>query len=141
MPVKQPPFNFSQLLIPVELQRWVGAVNDYSTFISQFADITAPLSDLLKAVPALAHVQRKCEAKLACQWLPIHQIAFDAIREALAAPPLLRLFDPKLQSKVSVDASKLALGCVLEQEVQGMWRPVAYYSRKLTPVETRYTTL
>ena len=120
----------------VELQRWLGAVNYYSSFIPRFAEITAPLTDLLKAVPA--HLQRKSKAKLA--WSQVHQTAFEAIREALAAPPLLRLFDPQLPCKVSVDASKVALGGVLEQEEQGMWRPVAYYSRKLTPAETRYTT-
>ncbi len=87
-----------------------------------------------------AQVQRPSKAKLA--WLPVHQAAFEAIREALAAPPLLRLFDPQLPCKVSVDASnlKVALRGVLEQEEQGVWRPVAYYSRKLTPAETRYTT-
>ncbi len=38
-----------------------------------------------------------------------------------------------------MDASKVALGGVLEQEEQGVWRRVVYYSRKLTPAETRYT--
>ena len=52
----------------VELQRWLGAVNYYSSFIPKFAEITAPLTDLLKAVPA--QVQRKSKAKLA--WLPVH---------------------------------------------------------------------
>ena len=120
----------------VELQRWLGAVNYYSTFIPNFAAITAPLTDLLKAIPD--QVRRKSKAKL--EWLPQHQTAFAAIRAALAAPPLLRLFDPQLPCKVSVDASKVALGGVLEQAEHGMWRPVAYYSRKLTPAETRYTT-
>lgn len=120
----------------MELQRWLGAVNYYSAFIPKFAEITVPLTDLLKALPA--QVRRKSKAKL--EWLPIHQTAFEAIRHALAAPPLLRIFDPNLPCKVSVDASKAALGGVLEQEEQGQWRPVAYYSRKLTPAETRYTT-
>ncbi len=41
----------------VELQRLLGAVNYYSAFIPRFAEITAPLTDLLKAVPA--QVQRQ----------------------------------------------------------------------------------
>ncbi len=40
----------------VELQRQMGVVNNYSAFIPRFPDITAPLTDLLKAVPA--QVQR-----------------------------------------------------------------------------------
>jgi hypothetical protein len=119
-----------------ELQRWLGAVNYYSAFIPQFADIVAPLTDLLKAQPE--KVRRKSKAKL--EWLPIHQAAFERIRLALAVPPLLQLFDPALPCKVSVDASKVALGGVLEQQEHGTWRPVAYYSRKLLPAEQRYTT-
>lgn len=120
----------------VELQRWLGAVNYYSSFIPRFAEITAPLTDLLKALPA--HARRKSKAKL--EWRPVHQTAFEAIRDALATPPVLRIFDPKLPCKVSVDASKVALGGVLEQLEDDFWRPVAYYSRKLLPAETRYTT-
>jgi hypothetical protein len=52
----------------VELQRWLGSVNFYSAFIPRFAVITAPLTDLLKDVPA--QVQRQSKAKLA--WLPVH---------------------------------------------------------------------
>jgi len=62
------------------------------------------------------------------------------VRDKLAAPPLLRLFDPALPCIVSADASKIALGGVLEQEEAGVRRPVAFYSRKLTPAEQRYTT-
>ena len=46
----------------LELQRWLGAVNYYSSFIPRFADITAPLTDLLKAIPD--KVNRKSKAKL-----------------------------------------------------------------------------
>ena len=120
----------------LELQCWLGAVNYYSSFIPHFADITAPLTDLLKAIPD--KVSRKSKAKL--NWLLVHQNSFEAIRAALASPPLLRLFDPVLPCKVSVDASKVAVGGVLEQEEHGVWRPVAFYSRKLSPAEQRYTT-
>ena len=45
---------------------------------------------------------------------------------------------------VSADASnlrsKVALGRVLEQEKQGMWGPLVFYSNKMSPAETRYTT-
>jgi hypothetical protein len=120
----------------VELQRWLGAVDYCSAFISKFAEITVLLTELLKALPA--QVRSKSKAKL--EWLPIHQTAFEAIRHALAAPPLLRILYPKLMCKVLVDASKVALGGVLEQEEHDQLRPVAYYSRELTPAETRYTT-
>ena len=98
--------------------------------------MTAPLTDLLRGVPQKS--QRKSKAKL--NWSPINQESFEATRAALAKPPLLRLFDPSLPCIVSADSSRSALGGVLEQEENGIRRPVAYYSRKLSPAEQRYTT-
>ena len=118
------------------LQRWLGMVNYYSSFIPRFAHITAPLSDLLKGHPQRG--RPRCAAKL--DWRQEHQTAFEALCTALANPPVLRLFDPALPARVSADASSVALGGVLEQEHEGVWLPVAYYSRKLSPAESRYTT-
>ena len=40
---------------------------------------------------------------------------------------------------MSADASKLALGAVLLQEIgEELWQPVEYASRKMTDTETRY---
>ncbi len=74
-----------------KLQRWLRY---YRSFIPKYAHITAPLTNLLKDHPAAA--RPKSGARL--QWLPAHQQAFEAIRLALASPPLLRLFDPQLPS-------------------------------------------
>ena len=82
--------------------------------------------------------EKKCVAKL--PWGPTNQSAFLAIRAALASPPVLKLFDPALPSKVAADASNVAVGGVLLQEHGTVWHPVAYYSRKLSPTEQRYTT-
>ena len=59
---------------------------------------------------------------------------------ALENPPILKLFDPSCPSRVAADASSVAIGGVLEQEHGDHWHPVAFYSRKLSPAETRYTT-
>lgn len=42
---------------------------------------------------------------------------------------------------LQTDASKTAMGAILTQEDARMDRPVAYASRKLLPVETRYATV
>ena len=67
-----------------ELQRWLGAVNYYSVFIAKYAEITAPLTDLLKGSSATK--KKKCVAKL--PWADIHQSAFETIRAELASPPV-----------------------------------------------------
>ena len=40
---------------------------------------------------------------------------------------------------LTTDASNSALGVVLEQFVDGLWRRTAFFSRKLKPAETRYS--
>ena len=43
--------------------------------------------------------------------------------------------------RLTTDASNLACGVVLEQMVNGRPQPLAFYSRKLKPAETRYSNL
>ena len=38
------------------------------------------------------------------------------------------------------DASDTAIGAVLQQCIDNTWHPIAYFSRKLSPPETRYST-
>ena len=38
------------------------------------------------------------------------------------------------------DASDTAIGAVLQQYVDGQWQPVSFFSKKLKPAETRYST-
>ncbi|XP_037557598.1 uncharacterized protein LOC119434526, partial [Dermacentor silvarum] len=39
-----------------------------------------------------------------------------------------------------VDASDIAIGAVLQQLNDGTWHPTAFFSKKLTPTERRYST-
>ena len=38
------------------------------------------------------------------------------------------------------DASDTAVGAVLQQYTRGSWRPISFFSRKLSPAENRYST-
>ena len=119
-----------------DLQRWLGQVNYYSTFIPKYAEMIAPLTNMLKGTSSTK--KKRCLVRL--DWQEPHQQAFEAVRAALAAPPILKLFDPSRPSKVAADASGVAVGGVLLQQHEELWHPVAYYSRKLSPTEQRYTT-
>jgi hypothetical protein len=47
------------------------------------------------------------------------------------AAPVLKPFDPMLETELATDATDLALGAVLSQkQVDGKWHPVMYHSRK-----------
>ena len=38
------------------------------------------------------------------------------------------------------DASDTAVETVLQQNIKGTWKPISFFSRKLNPAETRYST-
>ena len=57
--------------------------------------------------------------------------------------PILGHFDPKRHIRIETDASGYAIGGVLSQLTSddlGRWHPVAFFSRKMIPAETRYET-
>ena len=53
----------------------------------------------------------------------------------------MKFFDPKLQTKITCDASKFGLGATLEQKFNNIWEPIAFASRTLTRAESNYCQL
>ena len=65
---------------------------------------------------------------------------------------ILQYFDPECHIRIETDASGYTIGGILSQLTsdhltsdhltsdQGQWHPVAYFSRKMIPAETRYKT-
>ena len=47
--------------------------------------------------------------------------------------------DPMAQLNITCDASDVAVGGVLQQYLNGMWQPLSFFSKKLSPAETRYS--
>ena len=109
-----------------EVRQFLGFAQWFRKFINHFADISYPLTQLLRKLPS-GNV---------FQWSQEAQKAMEKIKYALAHAPVLRLPDWDLPFEVSTDASKYAISAILTQEGQ----PVAYESRKLIPAETRYDT-
>ncbi|KAK3786083.1 hypothetical protein RRG08_045470 [Elysia crispata] len=64
----------------------------------------------------------------------------EAAKSSLASATLLNHPDPKSETRLSTDASDSAIGAELSQKHHGMWRPIAFFSRKLTSTQSRYST-
>ena len=123
------------------LQRWrpsdtehvrafLGLAGYYRRFIHNFSSIAAPLSDLTAKTMA-----EKVD------WQQKHQLAFDEPRQTLQKEPVLQTPDYSRPFTLHTDASNRGVGAVLSQsQDDGSDLPVAFYSRKLLPRETRYTT-
>lgn len=99
-------------------------VNFFQKFIPGFADTALPLNAL-----------RRKDAKFV--WGPEQEQAFQALKEAIASPPVLHMADFERQFILRTDASTCSLGAVLLQEVDGVRQPVAYASRTLNLQERK----
>jgi len=88
-----------------------------------------PLTDLLR------------EGQFEYPFPPAAQATFLELRSRLSRAPLLKYFDPRDETELWTDASDTAIGgAVLQRDARGNLRPVAYYSRRLSPSEEKYST-
>ncbi|GJP60477.1 hypothetical protein CLOP_g17693 [Closterium sp. NIES-67] len=108
-----------------ELQQFLGFANYYNRFVSQYAKIAAPLTNLLKK-------------NTPYKWEPKHQEAVEQLKQALTSAPVLILPDPERDYVIEVDASDQAVGAVLMQDQGNGLQPIAYLSMKLHGAELNY---
>src|SRR5260370_39060007 len=60
------------------------------------------------------------------------------MKASFAEDGLLTRFDPELECVVETDASDFVTAGVLSQTHDGVLRPVAFFSRKMSPAEVNY---
>ena len=104
---------------------FLGFVNYYRQFIPRFSDIATPLTALTK---------KDCTFR----WDQACQEAFDQLRTSMISAPILVNWDPEHPTQIETDASGYALGGALIQQIDNLWFPVAFCSRKLLPAEANY---
>jgi len=111
-----------------QLQRFLGMVNFYRRFLPGIAGTLQPLTDLLKGSPKTLG------------WSPSAAAAFEAAKAALVKTVPLSHPAPGATISLVTDASDSHVGGVLQQLESGGWRPLAFFSRKLSPAEAKYST-
>ena len=108
------------------LRSFLGMCAYYSHFVNGFSQLAKPLFDLTKKGAIW-------------KWTSVERAAFEHLREAIAAGPMLRVPDLSKPFELLTDASGTALGAVLQQrDNEDKPFPVAFASRVLLPAETRY---
>ena len=75
-----------------------------------------------------------------CEFPPECQSAFLAAKSALVTATLLHHLHSNAKTSITVDASDRAVSGQLEQLLNGIWCPVAFFSRKLSNAERKYST-
>ena len=107
-----------------EVESFPGFANFYRQFIKNFSHIAKPLN--------------KLKEKKEWKWEEEQQRAFDELKDKITSQPVLAL--PKREGKfqVETDTSEHAIGGVLSQEQDRKWKPIAFLSRTMQPVEQNY---
>lgn len=133
-----------------DVRSFLGLANYFRKYIRSFAATASPLTDLLKGISKQEKKGKlvrwgrlpkaeadKLRSAFVEQWTPECQQAFDSLKQALTSAPVLVLPDFSKPFEVVSDGCERppAVGAVLLQEE----RPVAYYSRKLSGAELRYS--
>ena len=87
-------------------------------------------SETLAPLTALASINVKWK------WSDAEQNAFDTMKRIMARETILAYPNFDKPFEIHTDASAYQLGAYISQN----GKPIAFYSRKLTPTQMRYTT-
>ena len=110
------------------LQRFLGMINFYRRFLPGIAKTLRPLTDALAGSPRTL------------TWSPELQTAFQAAKSALVSATSLVHPSPTAEVSLVTDASASHVGAALQQRESGRWRPLAFFSAKLSATQQRYST-
>lgn len=109
-----------------EIQRFIGMCGWYRRFIKDFSNTAAPLTELTKA-------------RIKFRWTEDCEKAFQTLKSHLMTAPILATPDYTKPFAIACDASDVAIGGVLTQDVGGKERVICYFSQKLSSSERKYS--
>lgn len=119
--------DFAQPTTVKGLQEFLGMINFYHRFLPEAAKTLHPLIGATTGKTKMV------------TWNHEMEHAFQRAKEELAAATLLVHPRADAPTAITVDASNLAVGAVLEQFMDGQWKPLAFFSRRLRPPEQKYS--
>ena len=123
--------RFKQPALVKDLRRFLGMLTFYRRFIPQAASTQAPLHAAL-AGPKVKESQP-------ADWTSTMVQAFEDCKASLSRATLLAKPDLSATLALFTDASYTSIGAALQQRVCSAWRPLAFYSHKLSPSQQKYS--
>ncbi len=105
-----------------QLQHFLGMVNFYRRFLPNCAQVLHPYTDLLGGGGGSA------------------QEAIQNAKRLLAEAVPLQHPTPNAELSLATDASNTHIGGFMQQKSGDHWRPLGFFSCKLTDTESRYST-
>lgn len=113
------------------LRSFLGMASYYRSFIKNFSDIVAPLTELTKSKQT-NHLVFNDEQRN----------AFVAIKNSLTNAEFLNSPDYTKPFEIHTDASNYAIGaCLCQRDDKGIEKPISFFSNKLTDTQQRWSTI
>jgi transposase InsO family protein len=130
-----------------EIRMFIGFLNYYRRFVKGFSRIAAPLHAFTRKEPGQARKGQalRNEESRFLDIGPEGRRAVQELKDLFVSVPILVHYEPGRPTRVETDASGRAVSGILSQlcrreDGSALWRPVAFYSRKLDEAQTRYDT-
>ncbi|GKB11395.1 putative nucleotidyltransferase, ribonuclease H [Tanacetum coccineum] len=109
------------------VRSFLGHAGFYRRFIKDFSMISKPMTQLLMK-DARFNFSDSCKK------------AFNDLKEKLTSAPIIIYPNWNIPFELMCDASDFAVGAVLEQRIDGKFKPIYYASKTLNDAQTHYTT-
>ena len=118
-----------------ELRSFLGMVQYYRDLWAKRSEMLAPLSDLVAECGYTKLEKARGKKKVPWHWDEVHQRAFDNAKAAIAKDVALAYPDFSKEFEIYTDGSAHQIGAVITQGN----RPLAFFSRKLTKCQKKYS--
>eukprot|EP00573_Skeletonema_grethae_P000322 CAMPEP_0201689056 /NCGR_PEP_ID=MMETSP0578-20130828/2716_1 /ASSEMBLY_ACC=CAM_ASM_000663 /TAXON_ID=267565 /ORGANISM="Skeletonema grethea, Strain CCMP 1804" /LENGTH=792 /DNA_ID=CAMNT_0048173573 /DNA_START=167 /DNA_END=2545 /DNA_ORIENTATION=+ len=111
-----------------EVRTFVGLINWYRDFWPRRSHLLSPFTQLIRGLT---------DKKAPIEWNDHLEKCFQEVKNVIAADALCAYPDHNKPFEIYTDSSDYQLGAAILQE----GRPVAYYSKRLTGPQTRYSAM
>jgi len=108
-----------------DVRAFYGLASYHRKFVKGFATIAEPLT-------------RLTQKNVHFEWSQEAQDAFDKLKQALQDATSLAFPHPDIPCIVDSDASDVAIGAVLSQVIDGVERPIVFYSKMMNITQRNY---
>ena len=138
----KPQLNKLQAILALTLPKnvkklcsFLGMIQYYRDLWARRSELLAPLTDLVGECGQTKVTKAKGTKKIPWHWDEVHQKAFNNAKASIAKEVILAFPGFSKVFEIFTDASAKQLGSVITQENL----PIAFFSRKLTETQQKYS--
>jgi hypothetical protein len=138
----KPQSNKVQAILAIKLPTGVRKIRHFLGMVQYYRDLWARRSNKLASLTSLVgecgqakSTKAKGTKKVAWHWDEVHQGAFNHVKATTAKDVVLAYPDYSKVFEMYTDASSKQLGAVITQDN----RPIAFFSRKLSDTQCKYS--